>query len=118
MHGTARKTIRIENLWPSHCSVTEMCGRQVLRFFISENARFCDEAQAERDLERETRTSSFSDVDREFGVLPEFELVLRHVEIASGDLAEPDVRRSDDELALRITHRRRPVAASARLVKH
>src|SRR5688500_2874695 len=91
---------------------------EVLRFFVSEHARLCNESYAERYLEREARATAFGDVDREFGVLPEFKLVFGHVEIATGHLAKPDVRRSDNELTLRITHRRRPVAASAGLVEH
>ena len=95
-----------------------MGGCQVLRFFVCEDAGLCYESHAERDLEREARTAAFGDIDGEFGVLPEFELVLRHVEIAAGDLAKPDVARSDDELTLRIAHRRGPVTTSARLMEH
>lgn len=95
-----------------------MSGYEVLRFFVREHARFGNEPQTERDLEREARAAAFDDVDREFGVLPEFKLVLRHVEIAAFDLAEPDVGRADNELAFRITHRRRPIATSAGLMKH
>ena len=51
-------------------------------------------------------------------MLPEFELVLRHVKIAARDLAQPNIAAADNKLALRITHRRRPVAAPAGLVKH
>ena len=91
---------------------------QILAFFVSENAGFGDEAQSERDLERKTGAAAGDDIYREFSVLPELELVLRHVEITSRDLAQPDIGGPDDELAIRITHRRRPVAAPAGLVEH
>ena len=91
---------------------------EVLRFFIAEDTRLCDEPDTERDLEGEARAAPFRDIDRQLGMLPEFELVLRHIEIAARDFAKPDVRRADDELTFRITHRRRPVAASAGLVEH
>lgn len=95
-----------------------MCGYQVLRFFISEDSGFCYESHAERDLKREAGATSFCYVDSEFGMLPKFELVLCHVKIAPGDLAEPNVRRSDYELTFRKAHRRRSVAAPAGLMEH
>ncbi len=91
------------------------------QFFIvfqTEHFRFRDKANAERDFERKTRAAARYDVDGQFCMPPRFKLILRNVKIAPGDLAQPDVARADDKLALLKTHRRRPVAASAALVKH
>src|SRR6476620_2638274 len=91
---------------------------QILRFLVCKNTRFCNESHAERDLERERSAAAGRNVDGQFGVLPKFELVLGHIKIAARDLAQPNIAAAHDELALRITHRRRPVTAPAGLVKH
>src|SRR5208282_1555386 len=58
------------------------------------------------------------DVDDELGVAPIFELRRPDVEGTAGDLAEPHVLAADPELAGRVAHRRRAVAAAARLMEH
>ena len=59
-----------------------------------------------------------NDVDDELGVLPVVELVGVHIEGNAADLAELHVVAADAELGLGVAHRRRAVAAAARLVEH
>ncbi len=54
----------------------------------------------------------------QLGVAPIFELRRTDIEAAVFDLTEKDVLGSDAELACRVAHRRRAVAAAARLVEH
>ena len=75
------------------------------------------EARAGSILEREHTATAFDDVDRQLRVLPVFELRGAYVERRSTNLAEQDVAIADDEIVLRITHRRRSIATSAGLVK-
>ena len=89
--GSCKWIVWVGELLDRFGDVPRMRRLKVLRFFVSEDAGFCYEAKAEWDLERKARTAPLGDVDRELGMLPEFELVLRHIEIAAGDFAEPHV---------------------------
>lgn len=109
---------RVSALGSRDGGVARMGFDEVLGFLVTEHSRFRDEPQAERDLKRKACTAALDDIDRQLGMLPEFELVLRHVKIAGSDLAKPDVTGTNQKLTLRITHWRRPVAAPAGLMEH
>lgn len=51
-------------------------------------------------------------------MFPKLELIFRHKKITIVNRAEPGVRRADEKFAVLVTHRRRAVTATARLVKH
>ena len=95
-----------------------MSRSQILRFLIGEHSRFGNKPNTQWYLERKARPAALYDIDRQLGMLPELKLVLRHIKIAARDFAQPNIRRPDHKLALRITHRRRPVTAPAGLVEH
>jgi hypothetical protein len=70
--------------------------------FQTKQFRFRHEPHAERDFQRKRSAAPLDDVDRQFRVLPRFELVFRDVKIAAVDLPQPDVRRTDQKFAFRV----------------
>lgn len=95
-----------------------MYGDEVFLFGEREDAGFRNEPHTERNFERKAGSAAFDDVDGEFGMLPVFKLIFRHIKIAAGDLTHPHIRIADHEFTFRVAHRRTPVAATAGLVKH
>ncbi len=69
-------------------------------------------------FQREARAAPRHHVDDQLGVLPIIELVGIHEHVAAADRAEMHVVAADAELAFRVAHRRRAVAAAARLMEH
>lgn len=97
---------------------TSVHRNEICLFLNRKQPRFGHKSQSERDLKRKAGSTALGDIDGQLGMLPILELVLGHVEVATCDLAKPDIRRTYYELTLRITHRRRTVTAPAALMEH
>src|SRR5262245_51455477 len=98
------------------------CGNSLfverVGLLVGEHAAAGEKPQALRRLQREAMTTPRHHVDDELGVLPIAELVEIHVDRTTTDLTEILVVAADTELACRLAHRRRAVAAAALLMKH
>ena len=75
------------------------------------------ESQLAAIVEREHTASAGNDVDDEIGMFPDLELRGADINRGAADMTEQYVGVADDESVLRITHRRRPIAAPSRLMK-
>src|SRR5262245_34237081 len=93
------------------------CGNSLfverVGLLVGEHAAAGEKPQALRRLQREAMTTPRHHVDDELGVLPIAELVEIHVDRTTTDLTEILVVAADTELACRVAHRRRAVAAAA-----
>lgn len=81
-----------------------MNREQVVQFLGLEHARPDQEADTHWDFEGKTGSPSRCHIDCQMGVLPVFELVARHPEVAAVDLTEPYVLRANDEVACSVAH--------------
>jgi hypothetical protein len=91
---------------------------QVGKFIIGEQPRSGHESQTERDLQRETGTATFRDIDGQVGVLPVFELIRGHVEGTPVNFSQLYVPGSNHEITLGKAHGGGTVTAPPTLVKH
>src|SRR5262245_12085785 len=109
--------IRTRKSFPSGGARWRTGGMELSRFFIRIKTASSQKAHALRRLRREAGATSGNNVDDKLCMLPIVELRRAHVELAASDLAKQNVLWADAEIADRIAHRRRAVAAAARLME-
>ena len=82
-------------------------------FVVREDAAAGQEAHTFRRFQREARAAAGHHIDDQLGVLPIGELVEVHIDRGTADLAKQSIIAADAELARRIAHGGRAVAATA-----
>src|SRR6218665_279621 len=87
-------------------------------FLVAVQARARQEPLPGRAFEREHAATARHHVDDQMRVLPVLELRPADVERHAADMPEQPVVIADDELGLRVTHRRAAVTAAPGLVEH
>ena len=92
--------------------------RQQLKFGSGEGAAAAEEPDTVGGFQAESSTPARDDVDHQLGVLPGLELRTGDPHRRADEYPEEHVTVSDDELTIRVAHRRRAVAAPAGLVEH
>ena len=81
------------------------------------NPRARQEPQFAAVIEGEHSAPARNDVDDEVGMLPGLKLGGADIDWSATDMTEQNVGIPDDEFVSGVTHRRRPIAATARLMK-